>query len=161
MACSKCCPRMWEPLQRYKALDSQTQRIFRRAAVLLPLVRTSLRLRGYNKTYASLQKRLTPAGGEPADALAQLQSTCRMVRAAVYYSFAKFTCLEESLTLWYLLCQRGIPARLRLGVRKDDGKFEAHAWVEYNGVALNQPEALHRHYAAFEKDIPQPPTEES
>jgi hypothetical protein len=155
---------MWEPFQRYKALDSQSRAVFRRAAVLLPLVRTSLRLRGYNKTYASLEKRLGPGVPTPvatAEAPVQLQSTCRMVRAAVHYSLVKFTCLEESLTLWFLLSQWGIPARLRIGVRKDDGKFEAHAWVEHNGEALNQPEALHQHYAAFEKDFPEPPVEKS
>jgi len=139
------------------------QRVFRRAAVLLPLVRASLRLRGYNKTYASLRKRMGPGSSAAAltDAPAQLQSTCRMVRAAAHYSLAKFTCLEESLTLWYLLGKRGIPARLRIGVRKDNEKFEAHAWVEHDGEALNQPEAQHQHYAAFENDFPEPPAEQS
>ena len=154
---------MWEPLQRYRALDSQSQRIFRRAAVLLPLVRASLRLRGYGKTYESLRKRIEPtlaAAVAQADPAAVLQSTCRMVHAAVHYSFVTFTCLEESLTLWYLLSNRGIAARLRIGVRKDDGTFEAHAWVEHEGLALNQPEARHKHYAAFEKDFPQPPAEQ-
>ncbi len=131
--------------------------------VLLPLVRASLRLRGYNKTYASLEKRLgagIPARVAPAGAPEPLQSACRMVRAAVHYSFAKFTCLEESLALWYLLRQLGIPARLRIGVRKNNGKFQAHAWVVHDGVALNQTEAEHEHYAAFEKEFPEPPAEQ-
>jgi hypothetical protein len=150
---------MWEPLQRYRALDPQSRRIFRRAVVLLPLVRLSLRLRGYGRTYASLQKRLGPASEIPASAQADLQKNCRMVRAAVHYLPATFTCLEESLTLWFLLCQRGFQARLRIGVRNDSGEFEAHAWVEHEGTALNQPEARHQHYAAFEKDFPPPSVE--
>jgi hypothetical protein len=80
-----------------------------------------------------------------------------MVRAALRYSIARYTCLEESLTLWYLLRERGIAARVRIGVRKENGKFEAHAWVEYGGEALNQNDAMHRHYAAFDEDSPEIP----
>ncbi|HKE07531.1 MAG TPA: lasso peptide biosynthesis B2 protein, partial [Candidatus Acidoferrum sp.] len=70
-------------------------------------------------------------------------------------------CLEESLILWYLLRKQGIASRLRIGVRKVNEKFEAHAWVEQEGVALNQPGQLHRHYVAFEQEISEPPAEPS
>lgn len=76
-----------------------------------------------------------------------------MVSAAVRYSILKFSCLEESLGLWYLLQAQGLHAQLRIGVRKSDGKFEAHAWVERDGEALNQPGAVHKHYAAFDKEL--------
>ena len=155
---------MWEPLQRYNALDAESRRTFWRAAVLLPLVQVSLRLRGYNRTHTSLQRRLNPANLEAspsADVPEQAHKTCRMVRAALHYSPASFTCLEESLTLWYLLRKQGVSSRLRIGVCKMDGKFEAHAWVELGGEALNQPEQLHRHYAAFDKEFAEPPTEPS
>jgi len=138
--------------------------MFRRAAILLRLVRWSLRLRGYGKTYTSLQKRLHPQapGAETRPEVRdEVQVKCRMVRAAVRYSLAQFTCLEESLTLWFLLRKQGIPACLRIGVRTENGKFEAHAWVEHDGEALNQPEEMHRHYAAFEQDFPEPPAGQS
>jgi hypothetical protein len=137
--------------------------MFRRAAILLPLVRWSLRLRGYGKTFTTLQRRIQFQAREtesrPASREA-VQATCRMVRAALHYSLTQFTCLEESLTLWYLLRKQGIPACLRIGVRKESEKFEAHAWVEHGGEALNQDEAIHRHYAAFEQDFPEPPAEQ-
>jgi hypothetical protein len=155
---------MWEPLQRYRALDPASQRTFRRAAILLPLVRWSLRLRGYGQTFASLQKRVLSQPGRAEnqpEAREKVHITCRMVHAALRYSFAQYTCLEESLTLWYLLRKQGIAACLRIGVRKENGKFEAHAWVEYDGEALNQDEAMHRHYAAFEQDLPEPPADQS
>jgi hypothetical protein len=137
--------------------------MFRRAALLLPLVRWSLRLRGYGKTFTSLQRRIqfqAKSAETRPEAREEVQVTCRMVRAAVRYSLAQYTCLEESLTLWYLLRKQGIPACLRIGVRKENEKFEAHAWVEYGGEALNQDEAMHRHYAAFEQDLPEPPAEQ-
>jgi hypothetical protein len=120
-------------------------------------------LRGYAKTFASLQKRVPPAskeaGNRPGEG-EKVQSACRMVIAALHYSLLQYTCLEESLTLWYLLREQGIAARLRVGVRKENQKFEAHAWVEHRGEALNQDEAMHRHYAAFEQDLQEPPAEQ-
>jgi Transglutaminase-like superfamily len=154
---------MWEPLQRYKALDPASRRTFRRAVILLLLVRWSLRLRGYGKTFASLQKRVRSqaAGLEARPEVRQaVRFTCRMVRAAVNYSLAQFTCLEESLTLWYLLREQGIPACLRIGVRKEIEEFEAHAWVEHGGEALNQLEALHHHYVAFDQGLLEPPADQ-
>jgi len=137
--------------------------MFRRAAMLLPLVRWSLRLRGYGKTFTWLQKRAQfqpEAAGARPELQEEVQITCRMVRAALRYSLAQYSCLEESLTLWYLLRKQGIPACLRIGVRKENEKFEAHAWVEHDGEALNQDEAMHKHYAAFEEDLPEPPAEQ-
>jgi hypothetical protein len=136
--------------------------MFRRAAILLLLVRWSLRLRGYGKTFTSLQGRLQFQAKETESRPAlreEVQSTCRMVRAALHYSLSQYTCLEESLTLWYLLRKQGIPACLRIGVRKEKEMFEAHAWVEHGGEALNQDEAMHQHYAAFEQDLLEPPAE--
>jgi Transglutaminase-like superfamily len=145
---------MWETLQRYRALDAEATQLFRRAVALLPLVRILLRLRGYKATQEWLQRRLRTANlrvsNEPQ--AQRVERTCRMVRAAQRYG-VRSTCLDRSLTLWYLLQRQGIAAAVRVGVRKENEKFEAHAWVECEGVALNQPEEIHRHYAAFEKEI--------
>ena len=40
------------------------------------------------------------------------------------------TCLKKSLVLLRVLRRRGHPAELRLGVRRVDGAFASHAWVE-------------------------------
>src|SRR5271165_3595507 len=152
MACSILPPTMWEPFQRYKALDSEARKLFRRAAVLLPFVGVSLRLRGYRKTQEWLQVRLERGRAVlpmPATSKVIVEKTCRMVRAAVHYAMPRAGCLEESLTLWYLLALQGISASVRIGVPKQTDHFEAHAWVEHEGVALNQPEEVHHHYVPF------------
>jgi len=82
-----------------------------------------------------------------------------MVRAGARYGILRPTCLVESLALWYLLQKQTIPAQLRIGVRTLPEKFEAHAWVEYQGVALNQSEEQHRHYAAFDRGFSNLPGE--
>ena len=57
-------------------------------------------------------------------------------------------CLVRSLTLIALLARRGIPARLVLGVRPDSSeRLGAHAWVEYEGVAVTPDEDYNRLHA--------------
>lgn len=83
--------------------------------------------------------------------------TARMVRAAARHGIGSPSCLEESLVLLHLLSEQGIRAQLRIGVKRNIPKFEAHAWVECEGKALNESEALHDHYAAFEAGFSGPP----
>jgi hypothetical protein len=57
------------------------------------------------------------------------------------------------LVLWRQLGRRGIAADLRIGARKEGGRFEAHAWVEMGSVVLNDSDATHMHYAPFDGSI--------
>ena len=79
-----------------------------------------------------------------------------MVRAAAHYGIGNSSCLDESLVLWYLLRSQGVATSLRIGVRKENEEFAAHAWVEHEGVALNQKEEIHRHYVAFDREFTPP-----
>ena len=134
--------------------------MFLRAALLLPVISLSLRIRGFRFTQAALQRfasgrkdwtaeqpRLAMSSALPCH---KTQIAGRMVRAAARRSPMKLTCLEESLALWFLLRREGISAELRIGARKRSGKFEAHAWVECHGKALNQTEDPHGRYAIFD-----------
>ena len=160
---SNFCLPMWEPLQRYSALPSEARKLFCRASLLGPLIRVSLRFRGYNKTRQWLQGKLdrltVPALALP-EVSDRLDVTCRMVRAAEHYLPVRVSCLEESLVLWYLLQTQGIAAAIRIGVRKPAGTFEAHAWVEQDGIALNQTDEQHRHYHPFDHEGPSMPTDQ-
>src|SRR5947207_11804787 len=48
------------------------------------------------------------------------------------------TCLPKSLALAWFLRRWGSDANVCIGTRKDNGRFEAHAWVEVAGVAINE-----------------------
>ena len=76
--------------------------------------------------------------------------SARMVRAAARHGIGRPTCLEESLTLWWLLGRRGIAADLRIGVRKTGKKFDADAWVEHEHRPLNVAVAAHHLYAVID-----------
>jgi hypothetical protein len=148
---------MWNRLRRFSALPPHARLLFVRAAVLLPAVALSLKVRGFLTTQKSLQKSARPASLQ-SDASAwadQQPGWCvRMVNAAARELWPMSTCLERSLVLWQLLGRSGIVSAVRIGARKVDGDFEAHAWVERNGEPLNDREFAHRHYAAFEAAFP-------
>jgi len=133
--------------------------MFFRAVVLLPVISISLRLRGFRATQNFLlgyRKQLHC--GLVADRPLSESECCRltalMVNAAARNVWHRATCLEKSLAIWSLLGRRGVASQLRIGARHISGKFEAHAWVEHAGVAINEPENLHRHYATFDTTFP-------
>lgn len=151
---------MWERLRRFSALSGAARGVLVRALVMLPLVSRSLKRRGLKATQASLQRRVS-SRPKQITSMEKAALTARMVHAAVRHGLGHPTCLEESLVLWWLLARQGIAADVRIGARKHGEKFEAHAWVECAGVAINEPEARHEHYAAFDAAFSSlPPGEE-
>jgi hypothetical protein len=143
---------MWEKLRRFSALERPAQKLFLRALAMLPLVSLSLKLRGFQATQAALQKALSRLLPErnPGDESQRAALAAHMVNAADRHGLIHPSCLAKSLTLWWLLARQGIASHLRIGIRKEVETFEAHAWVEREGTALNEPEEHHHHYAAFD-----------
>lgn len=125
--------------------------------MLLPWVALRLRMQGFQVTKSSLVRTsLKKSDSKQSEMETQTALTARMVRAAARHGFGNPSCLEESLVLLHLLNEQGIAAHLRIGVKKNIPQFEAHAWVEYEGRALNESEALHDHYAPFEAEFSGP-----
>jgi hypothetical protein len=120
--------------------------------VLLPLVAVSLRWRGLRATQAALQRFVSNTNPEldPAVLSRDAALTAHMINAADRYGLVHPSCLAKSLTLWWLLERQGISSHLRIGLRKEGDKFQAHAWVERAGAALNEPDEHHHHYSAFD-----------
>jgi hypothetical protein len=63
--------------------------------------------------------------------------------------FFRASCLEQSLVLYRMLRRRGMHPGLHIGARKEANQFEAHAWVELNGIVLDGGEVEHMHFAPF------------
>ncbi|MFZ1325538.1 MAG: lasso peptide biosynthesis B2 protein [Candidatus Contendobacter sp.] len=78
---------------------------------------------------------------------ARLHRLYRLVSVAARYHLYPMTCLRQSLVLQRLLARRGIAVLLKIGVRKEAGILAAHAWLEYRGQPIGQPEAIAQHYA--------------
>ena len=141
-------------------MDAEARGIFLRAAAVLPVISVSLKMRGFRATQKFLLRSLPIARQTSQENsirivrdLKRTELTARMVNAAIRHVWRASTCLEKSLALWWLLGRQGIASQLRIGARKLEGKFEAHAWVERDGAALSEPQE-HRHYATFDAAFP-------
>ncbi len=71
---------------------------------------------------------------------------CWVASAARRRHALRITCLRYTLTLQWLLARAGIPAQVKFGVRKSDGQFQAHAWLEYQGAPIGISEKLEKEY---------------
>ena len=82
----------------------------------------------------------------PEEVEAEIQRVWRMTRIASRNHLYSMTCLRRSLALQRLLNRRGIETGLRFGVGKETGHFQAHAWLEYHGEPIGEPETLTEQY---------------
>ena len=94
---------------------------------------------------------LSPVGGaagrEPGEPeLAEARRLAQAIQRAARHGVFRPACLVRSLALQRLLEGRGVEgSRLRIGVRMEEDKFEAHAWVELGEVVLgDHPDHVRR-----------------
>lgn len=124
------------------------------------LLLTWLRLRsgGYGKTLAWARPKNTPIP-EPASALELANHTAYALAVSIKYGPWRPKCLVRSMALGRYLGRKGIPFELQIGVLAGqsviaaDGTldFNAHAWVEYGGVVLNDRSDIADEFSAFGK----------
>jgi hypothetical protein len=127
------------------------------ALLLLPLTALALRAVGFRRGQALLTRlapvRCVPARKDMAALIREGRAMARLVDAAARHGPYRATCLPRSLTLWWLLRHRGIDSCLRIGVRKEAGRLEAHAWVELRGLVLNDDSGVRKRFAAFDRRL--------
>lgn len=119
-------------LSKVVSLSAREWFLYLCALFTLPLVRLLLKQRGFGKT----EKFLAGYGRRrknSADDEARVLMTARMVSTAAQKGFYKAQCLEQAVTLWWMLHLMGIESTIRLGIYKNDLRVEAHAWVIYEG----------------------------
>jgi transglutaminase superfamily protein len=124
-------------LRRIGALTWSERVVIVQAALLIAGLRAALRVCGVRRVqkglaaFVSSMSDVTDADRERGLAMS------RLVDVAARHT-VRNTCLHRSLALWWLLGRRGVPSRIRIGTRRRRRRrFEAHAWVEIGGVAIN------------------------
>lgn len=135
----------------FLALSWAERRLLGRACMLLPLTSIGLLTLGFRRTQVVLSR----AGGAPNSRVdhAAAQSVARIVRGAANWSPLYPSCLARSLVLCRLLRLQGLDGELRIGVRKLEGRFTAHAWVEHGGAALNDRADVEQRFATFGRPL--------
>ena len=132
----------------FRALTWAQRGQLAQAWLLLPLAAVGLRLFGFRRMQAVL---IRPAGVPTRDDLPASQAVARIVHSAARWSPLPASCLTRSLVLCRLLHRQGLPATLRIGVARPNGRLAAHAWVEYQDVVLNDGQDVERRFAAFDR----------
>ena len=77
-----------------------------------------------------------------------IDRAARVVEALAPFYPLRATCLKKSLVLFRILRRRGVPVEFRLGVRKVQDDFTAHAWLECRGRVLLGA-GITDHYSPF------------
>ena len=133
------------------ALNRAERAVAWSAALGLAAAWIGLPLFGFRRCQEFASKRIGnsqhPAAAISANRILQLQA------AAARNLFFHTNCLEQSLVLWMLLRRYGFSPELKIGARKEAGRFEAHAWVELNRVRLNDQTDSNPQFVPFERAI--------
>jgi hypothetical protein len=137
---------------KFCGLTWQERWLLLKAFVFLSLIGAGLHLMNFQRLRALLV-RFSPdtldVYGE--DALEPASGTSRLVQAAAARMPFTVTCLVRSTALWYMLRRQGIDSEIRIGVNQQEGGFHAHAWVEIDGIVLNDREDIHHQFVPFEQ----------
>ncbi len=135
--------------RKLAGLSWDDRRTLARAAAMLAHVKLTLPSVDFRT-----EREATPVGAHvPEATLARARAIARLVGIASSRVPLGVACLHRSIVLWRLLRKEGIPCELKLGARRDAGPFEAHAWVECAGVALNESEPDLARYSAFGEPV--------
>ncbi len=122
------------------------------AAAWLPLFWLGLRLLGPPHFQAWL-RRDNPSI-ESSLSLDEIVRIATLVNIAALHVPFPTTCLTRSLLLGWILRRRSVAAQLRIGVRLAEGALDAHAWVEYAGIPINDRPDVGQQFAPFAEILP-------
>jgi Transglutaminase-like superfamily len=112
-----------------------------RCLFLLMVCDVALRVLGFARTL-HFARRLA-GHSTTTESTQMVQPTLHNVVVATVLYPGRSKCLEQAIAAFVLLRRRGIPVDVRFGVQPYP--FFAHAWVELNGVPLNEsPEVIAR-----------------
>lgn len=93
----------------------------------------------------------TAAPVSPEDARL-IRRRARFVNLAARFPYPWALCLQRSVALRDWLARDSLFSQLRIGVRKCDGSLQAHAWVEYRGVVVNDHPSVTAQFVPFALD---------
>jgi hypothetical protein len=117
---------------------------------------TGLRIFGFSSWKNAMLRFSQKKRADVPLSLEKTKALASLTTATARRFFLPTTCLEQSLVIWFLLRRRGTLAVLRFGGRKEGDRFEAHAWVECEGVVLNDDGAVRQNFVPF-SPLEEPP----
>lgn len=139
-------------LNQFRRLNAMQQRTLLAAWLWLPLFWMGLRVLGLPRFQAWFLQ--TPTKSTRALTLADIRALGEAVNIAARHTPFPAACLTRSLLLGWLLQRHGVQSQLRIGVRLTQGALDAHAWVEFEGIPVNDRPDVSAQFASFGDLIP-------
>lgn len=127
-------------------LPSSERSLLLRACLSLIGIEIGLRWYGYNGLLQRIERppnRSNVTGKDRERATEYARGIAKAARHHVILA----RCLHKSLTLHAWLRKEGLPSQLRIGVRKDGGQLQAHAWIELGDQIVNDAPEVSGTYA--------------
>jgi hypothetical protein len=152
----KICGILHRKFRHWQHLSYSERLLFMQALALFAIVAIGISLLGLQRLQRILTRRIESlAAVSPilGVEILSIETTTQLVEMAARYVPWWGNCLKRSLVLWYLLRRQGQMSQLRIGVRREQGRFEAHAWVEYENRVLNDSSTVHQQFFAFDAAI--------
>ena len=135
-------------LRRFTELPPPRRRMLLQALLVLWGMRLGLWLIPF-QTLRRLLTRMAQEASKPQESEEVFNHVSWAVTATSRF-VPRATCLTKALATQFLLSRRGQEAHLRIGVAKtDEGRLEAHAWVESQGRIVPGDSADPSHFAAL------------
>jgi hypothetical protein len=129
-------------MRKFWQLSAAERGLLLNAGILLAVYRVALWVLPWNRLAVS-----RPAPGASRASKFSIERSEWAVRTARRL-IPRATCLTQALTLHHLLARAGYESSIHIGVAKaPDGEFEAHAWVEHDGVTLLSSAGEVAHYS--------------
>jgi hypothetical protein len=142
--------RRWRTARR---LTWAERRLMVEAIGHLSITTLALRLFGFQRTQSALIRSNRTPRTVPGERHVAAARIAAVVTSAGHYCIGRPRCLPQALTLQWLMRRQGLPAELRIGVRQQGDRMEAHAWVECEGSAFDVAGGGYRGFAPFEQEI--------
>lgn len=111
-----------------------------RCTAIITAVKLSLRAAGLRRTLRAIHRLAPPSRATRDVPYDEVERAARRVATVAAFFPGRVACLEQSLTLYWLLRRARIPASFRIGVLPS--QFAAHAWVEYDGEPVLESELV-------------------
>ena len=143
---------------KFRQLPARDRALLLAALLMLPIVRVSLRLFGFRRLCRILIWTTPPfrdqvgSNHSAAADLERARASALCVSRAATHGLYRANCLDQSVALWWLLRLQGVVTEIRIGVRRSD-QFEAHAWVEFNSVVVNDREDVSNVFESFARSV--------
>jgi hypothetical protein len=148
---------------RQKSLSSfstQDWLLLFQAWLLLLMVDVALRVLPFHIVQSWLKTPKRTKERPTDNAETTIRRTSDFVDRAARHHLYPMTCLRRSLVLRWLLSRQGIFAELHFGVRREQDKLQAHAWLEYQGQPIGEREALTNQYMPLKaNETPEAPNQ--